>query len=220
MPKDVKPHQLTKQVGRATTRWVFEGSVYDNAASTTSADWENIPVQFGTGIVPGIINRTYIDLAGWSRQELTAFFNGFDIQRSLPPLSITGVALIFEYDFITSRKLTRGELSNIFNEPGFLSSTLDLSQLIYGEKRVWGQNVNIPGSFIIVDAETSGTGDATAMDKLHWTRLIVYGAAATAADIEASATNLVVSAVTAKEKDLVWMERLRRSYVLEDRTDV
>jgi len=220
MPEDVKPHQLTKQVARATTRWVFDGSVYDNTASTTTNGWENIAVQFGVGIVPGIINRTYIDLAGWSRQERTAFFNGFDIQRSFPPLSITGVALIFEYDFITSRKLTIAELSNIFNEPGFLSSTVDLSQLIYGEKRVWGQNVNIPGSFITVDAETTGTGDATAMDKLHWTRLIIYGANTTAADIEASATNLVVSAVTAKEKDLVWMERLRRSYVLQDEADV
>jgi len=220
MPKDVKPHQLTKQVDRATTRWVFEGSVYDNAASTTTNGWENIAVQFGVGVVPGIINRTYIDLAGWSRQELTAFFQGFDIQRSYPPLSIAGVSLIFEYDFITTRKITITELSNIFTEPGFLPSTLDMQELIYGEKRVWGQNANIPGTFIIVDAETSGTGVATAMSKLHWTRLIIYGAAATAANIEASATNLVVSAVTVKEKDLVWMERLRRSYVIQDQGDV
>lgn len=220
MTTDIKPHQLTKQVGRATTRWVFDGSVYDNAASTTTNGWENIAVQFGTGIVPGIINRSYIDLAGWSRQELTSFFNGFDIQRSFPPLSITGVPLVFEFDFITSRKLTIAELSNLFEEPGYLPSTLDLMQLIYGERRVWGQNLNIPGTFISVDAETSGTGDATAMDKLHWTRLIIYLAGATAADIEASATNLVVSAVTAKEKDLVWMERLRRSYVLQDQADV
>jgi hypothetical protein len=215
MPEDVQPHQLTKQVARATTRWVFDGSVYDNGASTTTGGWENIAVTFGSGVIPGIINRSYIDLTGWRRQERTAFFNGFDIQRSFAPLSITGVPLIFEYDFITTRRLTVAELSNFFNEPGFLPSSLDLMQLVYGEKRVWGQNVNIPGTFLIVDTETSGTGDATAMDKLHWTRLVVYLAGATAADIETSPTNLVVSAVSAKEKDLVWMERLRRSYVLQ-----
>jgi len=59
-----------------------------------------------------------------------------------------------------------------------------------------------------------------AMDKLHWTRLIVYLAGATTANVLASPTNLVVSAVTAKEKDLVWMERLRRSYVLQDQADI
>jgi len=220
MPTDVKPHQLTKQVGFADTRFTFDESIYNNATSTTTGGWENIAVDFAGVSIPGIINRTYIDLEGWSRQELTAFFNGFDIQRSFPPLGVSGVPLIFEYDFITSRKLTVAELSTFTEEPGFLPSTLDLMQLIYGEKRVWGQNQNIPGTFIIVDAETSGTGDAMAMDKLHWTRLIVYLAGATTANVLASPTNLVVSAVTAKEKDLVWMERLRRSYVLQDQADI
>jgi len=186
MPTDIRSHQLTKQVALADTRYTFDGSVYNNATSTTTGGWENIAVDFG----------------------------------AFPPLSITGVPLVFEYDFITSRKITVAELSTFFEEPGFLPSTLDLMQLIYAEKRVWGQNANIPGTYIIVDAETSGTGDATAMDKLHWTRLIVYLAGATTANVIASPTNLVVSAVTAKEKDLVWMERLRRSYVLQDQADV
>lgn len=222
MPEDVTPRQLTKQVNMADTRFVFDVEspfAYDNAASTTTGGWENIAVDFAGANVPGIINRTYIDLAGWTKQELTAFFNGFDIQRSFPPLSIAGTPLVFEYDFITSRKLTTAELSEFIVEPGFLPSSLDLMQLIYGEKRVWGQNAQIPGAYIIIDAETSGTGDATAMDKLHWTRLIIYVATGTTANVLASPTNLVVSIVTAKEKDLVWMERLRRSYVLQGGPD-
>ena len=220
MPKDVKPHQLTKQVDMADTRFVFDGSVYNNATSSTTGGWENIAVDFAGATIPGIINRSYIDLSGWASQELTAFFKGFDIQRSFPPLSIAGVTLVFEYDFITSRKLTVAELSTFIEEPGFLPSTVDLMQLIYAEKRVWGQNAQIPGAYIIIDSETSGTGDATAMDKLHWTRLVVYLAGATTSNVLASPTNLVVSAVTAKEKDLVWVERLRRSYVLQDRADI
>jgi len=215
MPEDIKPHQLTKQVGEALTRVVFDGSVYDNAASTTSGGWENISFNLQGVGVAAIISRNYIDLAGWTRQDLTSFFNGFDIQKSHPPLGISNCPLIYEFDFITTRRLTRAELADFQSEPGFLPSTLDLMQLIYAEKQVWGQNANIPGSFITIDRSVSGTGDPVATDKLHWTRLIVYFVGATTANILATPTNLVVAAVTAKEKDLVWMERLRRSYVLE-----
>jgi len=215
MVKEIKPHQLTKQVGTANTRVVFEGSVYDNAASTTSGGWENIAFDFAGASAPAIISRNYIDLAGWTREELTSFFNGFDIQKSHPPLGISNCPLIYEFDFITTRRLTRAELASFMIEPGFLPSTVDLMQLIYAQKQVYAQNVNIPGTFITVDRSTSGTGDPVATDKLHWTRLIVYLVGVTTANIMATATNLVVSAVTGREKDLVWMERLRRSYVLE-----
>jgi len=46
MPKDIKPHQLTKQVDMADTRFVFDGSVYNNATSSTTGGWENIAVDF------------------------------------------------------------------------------------------------------------------------------------------------------------------------------
>jgi len=210
MVKDAKPHQLTKQVDGADTRATFDSGAYVNATSTTTGGWQNIDFNFGGAAVPAILHRTSIDLAGWTRQDLTAFFNGFQIQRSFAPLGISNCPLIFEYDFVTSRRLTTNEINEFTAEAGFLPSTVDLMQLIYGEKRTWAQNTTIPATFIKVDQQTSGTGEATAMDKLHWTRVIV-------SSMVNSPANLVVSAVTAKEKDLVWMERLRRSYVLQGR---
>jgi len=218
MATDAKPHQLTKQVGSADTRVTFDsGGAYVNDTSTTTGGWQNIAYDFAGVSVPAILHRTSIDLAGWTRQDLTAFFNGFQIQRSFAPLGISNCPLLFEFDFVTSRRLTTNEINEFIAEPGFLPSTVDLMQLIYGEKRTWAQNTTIPATFIKVDQQTSGTGEATAMDKLHWTRVIVYLVATTTANIVNSPANLVVSAVTAKEKDLVWMERLRRSYVLQGR---
>jgi len=220
MPTDPKPHQLTKQIPGSDTRATFDSGVYVNATSSATNGWVNIDFALtASANLPGILHRTYIDLAGWTRQQLTAFFQGIQIQRSSLPLGISNCPLIFEFDFVTTRRLTTAEVSGFSSEPGFLPSTLDMMELIYSEKRTFAQNSTIPGAFIKIDQQTAGTGDATAMDKLHWTRVIVYFVGTTTANMLNSPANLVVSAMTAKEKDLVWMERLRRSYVLQDTAD-
>jgi len=104
--------------------------------------------------------------------------------------------------------------------PGFLNNTVDLMEVIYGERMEYGSNLQIPGSFVQISGETFGSGNPTAMDKLHWTRLVVFDSP-TELDVGVLfATNLIVQALTVEEKDLVWMERLRRSYVLQDQADV
>lgn len=213
MAEDPTPRQLLKQVDEATTRVVYDPEdpyAYDNAASSTTNGWENIAVNFGGVATGGIIRRTYIDLAGYTQDELTTFVQGVDIQKSLTPMAAGTV--VWEYDFITTRRLTVAELSDIQIEPGFLPSTLDLMELIYAEKKIWAENTNIPGTYITTNQTTSGSGNPSAADRLHWTRLYVFILGVTTAGIWVGPTNLVVSAVTAREKDLVWIERLRRSY--------
>jgi len=218
MPKDVKPHQLYKQVpGSAVTNTFSAGSWVSSVP--TGAGWLGLEVAFAPASLGGAVHRDYIDLAGWSMQELTSFFKGFDIQKQNAPLDNTGnVAVLWEFDFITTRAITDAELSNFENQPGFLGSTLNLQELIYAEKRTYAANAQVVGTFIITDTETSGSGNPTAMDKLHWTRYYVFGVAATNT-CQILPANLVVQTVTAKEKDLVWMERLRRSYILQDPAD-
>jgi len=221
MPEDVKTHQLYKQIPNASTTVVFdEGSVYNNATSSTSSGWENLGVNFQGNTVGGIAFRDYLDLSGWTQQELTSFFRGFDIQKSQTPIANASVPLIYELDFITTRKLTLTELSDLANEPGFASSTLDLMELIYGQKTQYATNTTVPGTYIIVNSDTSGSGNPTAMNKLHWTRLYVFITGITTEDLTTPSANLVVQAMTAKESDRVWLERLRRSYVLQDEYDV
>jgi len=224
MTTDIKPHQLTKQVpGADIAITVAEGSGFLETVSSDNG-WEGFPQGIGTGAV---VKRTYIDLAGWTREDLTTFVQGVDIQKMRSPVGSTtaGAAdfpLIWEYDLLTTRRIQLEEFLFFPIVPGFLGevSTLDLMEVVYGQSRSYALNAQVAGTYITTDTATFGTGDAVATDKLHWTRFIVFSTAGNPGQLSLYPANLVISATTAKEKDLVWMERLRRSYVLQDELDV
>jgi hypothetical protein len=221
MPTEPKPHQLYKQVEGTEIEATYEGTFLDSLTATN--DWETIVLGIGSGAA---VKRTYIDLAGWSKQELTTFTQGVDIQKMRTPLANPALAhyLVWEYDILSTRRIQLAEMSFFPMVPGFLGgpSDLDLKDVIYAQSRTYAENTNIPGTYVTTDNGTYGSGNPTAMDKLHWTRLIVFTAngnvispPVVTTNLEIYPSNLVVQAVTAKEKDLVWMERLRRSYVLQ-----
>jgi hypothetical protein len=210
MAEDSTPRVMFKQIGGTSVVTTYTGSTW--TSSVVGNGWEEVEVAFAPGSLGGAAFRTYIDLAGYTREDLTTFIQGIDIQKQNSPLDNTGnVNVVWEFDFITSRRLTISELSNFESQPGFLPSTLDLQELIYAEKRTYQANTTIPGAYIITNNETSGSGNATAADRLHWTRLYIFGTAATNT-CQILPANLVVTGMTAKEKDLVYIERLRRSY--------
>jgi len=216
MPKEKEPqaHQLYKQIPGTNAIYRSEGSTVTNGWVTLNDSSGHLDVAF----------RSYIDLSGWSAQELTMFIQGVDIQKQMIPLKAIGslgMLKIYEFDFITTRRLTDTELSpaNLLDMPGFLDNTVDLMEMIYGERMEYGSNLQIPGSFVQISGETFGSGNPTAMDKLHWTRLVVFDSPTELDAGAIFATNLIVQALTVEEKDLVWMERLRRSYVLQGGAD-
>jgi len=210
---DPKAHQLYKQAPGSTL------TVYESVDDTTATDgWTPLNTF-------DMVYRTYIDLAGWSKQSLTMFTQGVDIQKSDIPLLAplpASVDVVWEYDFLTTRRLTDVELGLILfgHTPGFLPSTVDLMEVIYGERMQYARNSTVPQTLVQVSGETFGSGNPTATDKLHWTRYIRLGNSLPTDSIQVFSTNLVVQAMTVEEKDLVWMERLRRSYVLQDQADV
>jgi hypothetical protein len=210
---DPKAHQLYKQL---------PGSLFMNSgspgSSAASNGWEILEE---SGVVY-FINRTYIDLQGWSAQDLTTFTQGVDIQKGIMPLLGGGEAAkgLREFDFITTRKLSDSELILFNNIPGYLPSTVDLMDMIYGEFVEYGRNTTITNTFIKTNFETLGSGNPTAMSRMHWTRVYYFHVPDAGDTLLVDATNLVVQALTVEEKDLIWMERLRRSYVHQDRADI
>ena len=215
MAKEKEPvaHQLYKQVPGSTL------TVFDSVGDTTATNsWKPLNTF-------DMCYRTYIDLTGWSQQELTTFIQGVDIQKADIPILAPPPAtadIVWEYDFLTTRRLTDRELGFISfgDTPGFFPSTLDLMELIYGERMQYARNTQIPQTVIQVSGETFGSGNPTAMSRLHWTRYIRLGNSLPSDSVSIHATNLVVQALSVEEKDLVWMERLRRSYVLQEQADV
>lgn len=222
MPKDVKPHQLYKQIGPANAILNF------TSASTVQFSSEGWKAIWNT--TPYLVNRTYIDLAGWTKEELTTFTQGVDFQHSRRPRSATtGILEITVVDILSTRALTDAEVSQwgviltpatSSDLPGFLDSTVDLMQVIYGERTTYvSNNTMAPGLagsvYVTIGSDSFGSGVPTATDKLHWTRVIWANGAGASESLTVGGTNLIVQAVSAKEKDLVWIERLRRSYVLQ-----
>lgn len=217
---DPKAHQLYKQIGYTLT--VFNSS--PGESTTAGAGWEVLTGPTGQTVTAF---RDYIDLSGWTKQQLTMFTQGVDIQKArLPQLSpgapapAPGVNYLIEIDLLTTRRMTDFELGDTDNLAGFLGSTADLMQVIYGTRTTYATNDQILGAVVKLDVETWGSGNPTAMDKLHWSRVYQMGNAISGDILLIYPTNLVVQAMTVDEKDLVWMERLRRSYVLQNPADV
>ena len=221
MAKEPKAHQLYKSLGASQVGLNYESS----SDSYTKNGWEVIWDAF-----PYAVNRTYIDLSGWSEQDLTTFTQGVDIQLSLMPRATTvGIPEITCLDLITTRSLTNAEITGWpiggldIDIPGFLNNTVDLMEVIYGERTTFAQNQSIVVAgtvYVILDKETFGSGNPTAMDKLHWTRVYWINGSGPNEVLGLPAANLVVQAMTVEEKDLIYMERLRRSYVIQDQGDV
>jgi len=228
---DATLHQLYKQIGKVEAAFAKAASVLTVVIDplTSAEGWEEIPQV--TGDMFCLANRSYIDLEGWARDDLTTFVKGVDVQTPPYVLGMGNVVVFHEFDLLTTRRISDSELANIANlPPGWLSSpnststsqTLDLMQVVYGQYRTQANNANIPGTFITVDRGTFGSGNPSSASKLYWTKLYLVAAVGGATyngDFKGVPTNLVVQAVTDKESEYVYLERQRRSYVLQETID-
>jgi hypothetical protein len=219
--EDVTPRQLLKQLGNGYGACTILTPGLGVGVVTTGEGWESITPDDPAVNQVILANRTYIDLAGYTQKDLTTFVQSVAVQHMRDPLS-TGsnlaapVEVVWAYDFVTTRRITDAELSNLFETaPGYLGSTLDLMEMVYGQHRTYALNANIDGTFITTDSDTLGSGNPSAADRLHWTRVYYFSPGGIADDtvqLQIYSANLVCQAVTGKEKDLVYIERLRRSY--------
>ena len=216
-----KGHQLYKQ---ASSCGVVIGIASDNLVAVTTDGWDYFEQMPGGETYQAFVNRMYIDLSGWTEQDLTTFTTGVDIQKDRTPLAVSGSTMtcpiIYEFDILSTRKIADDELTNKIagTTPGFEPSTMDLMEVVYGEQTTYAQNAQIPGTYIRTAGSTWGSGNPTASNKLHWTRIYLTTFSSvndSNGAFQAGASNLIVQATTLEEKDLVYMERLRRSYVLQ-----
>jgi len=209
--QDSTPRQLYKQMAGGYGAVVIDGGSI-TAATVNGEGWEYIAQDHGNFV--GFVNRQYIDLSGYTLDELTTFVSGVDIQRDKDPTGFdaAGLPIVWEYDLITTRRIRDDELGSLFQSPpGWLSQTVDLQEVIFGEVKTHAFNANVPATGITTKQSTLGSGNASAADRLHWTKIYLLGTVGSAL-FTMFENNLAVQAITAKEKDLVYIERLRRAY--------
>ena len=172
--------------------------------------------------------RGYFDIAGWSREQLSAFVTGVGWQESeewfMGPVEHFSRPRIKTWDIISKAKLPEdifnqhpsGAAGMIWLAPGFAGSNYDLEEIFGGRYRHFDYSTNITAGFNQTKIELWGTGDATAGDKIYITRIVqLTGLADYGLELlVVPPQDVILNAVVVDEKDLVYMERLRRSYVL------
>lgn len=166
-----------------------------------------------------MINRSYYDLSGYNRKELTSFFAGIDIQEEFGTYGALPGYLV---DLITTEYITDADAINahiseataLDSLPGFPRSTFDMNQVIYGRTRSFYTSAD--WALINQYSTTNwGTCRASTADKIHLTRIIF-----TDPNLPENQAfivppcNYVASIVVTKEEDLTFLMRQKRSYEL------
>lgn len=183
-------------------------------ATINGGNWEILD----NGPNPTFAIRSYYDLSGYNMDQLTAFFQGVQIQEGWGPRGTT-TADFFVVDMVTTEFVDDDTLVNaqIFSThdgdlPGFPRSTFDMSQVIFGRTREY---TAATGTAVAVQYSTSewGTCTATTADKVHLTRVVyVTALAAPQSKVHIPPSDYVTAIIVAEEDELPFLMRQKRSY--------
>jgi len=175
------------------------------------------------------MQREYFDIAGWNNEQLTAFITGVSYQEGsgwkMPQGTIGNYPSLETWDIISKSYLPNEILDsnhwivaadlNGFNPPGMSLSNYNLEEIFDGRYRASVNDTTTANELRQINRTSWGTGDATAGDRIYVTRIVrLSGTQVSAGYIIIPPMAIVIPAVVVEEKDLVYMERLRRSYVL------
>ena len=195
-------------------------------STTHGKGWE---IYFN-GICNFAIWRGYFDVAGWSSEKLSAFISGAGWQETdswtlaNPNTGGTFAPEVKTWDIVSKAKLPNSILDGDkfadgagffgWNAPGMLNSNYNLEEIFAGRYRQYVPNTTLLNVMNQYSQELWGAGDATAGDKIHITRIVsCFSAMKATSVLFIPPQSVILPATLADEKDLVYMERLRRSYV-------
>ena len=177
------------------------------------------------GAVATLFHETQLDLSGYALQDMTLFPQAVGVQDpgiySLKPGAGSLSNGMMVIDVITSVPLDVLTVSNdspsgVF--PGMLGSDYDYSQVLFGMARFFAVNTTVPfpDYHQLQRSQRFGSGEPSAADKLYCYRIIRI-LAETLDDqstILIPSSRQIIAATIDEETDLVYMQRLKRSYEL------
>ena len=214
---------LTKQVENADMIYVANGSdlEWHNRATTYSeTEWRGITNK------AMVYNEQYFDLSGYELDDLTMATVACRIQDPGVYLYSGDTDVFCVYDIISQERLSEDDLklmktncdTFIQAAPGMNLGPLDYSQIVSGTYRLFTKNASVVGlSGLMLNARTVkfGSGNPTAVQKLWVYRIVIFLQTPVAGDkLVIPATNVILLADVFKEDELVYMQRLKRSYEL------
>ena len=194
-------------------------ATYDGANWGNLNGWEQLS---GTRVA----HETQIDLSGYAMESLTFFPQAIGLQdpgtyafKAGAPATYSGLEVL---DIVTSVPMDLLTVADIQTAsaigPGMLGSLYEFETIIFGMYRFFTTNTNIPYPNYqqLERSQRFDSGEPNASDKLYCYRIVT----AITDDLDPSsimqipAARQLIGGAMGAESDLVYMQRLKRSYEL------
>lgn len=179
-----------------------------------------------------LVWRGSFDLGGYVLDDLTTFVLGVDFQEANTHLAsnLEATGAIHNWRMLTTREVGDDDFSagnfttalTMFNPPGMIASNMNLGDVFSGKYRQLTPDTSVSSLLVQTNGQSWGVGDATAAGRIHITYAYLL-----AGNLQAPAASylvvppqaIAVPIFVTAEPDLVYIERLRRSYVLAPTVD-
>ena len=171
-----------------------------------------------------IINEQYVDLQGYEIDDLTFIPTGAMIQDpGFYTTDDTNTPIMEIYDIVSQERLNIDKLAEnmvLNTAPGMLgegvsSSTVDYNQLTFAKYRLLMNTAefNETGSknYLLARTQEFGSGQPVTVQKL-WCYRFIRMLVNDGKTLDIPASRMVISGDVIKEKDLVYLQRLKRVY--------
>lgn len=182
---------------------------------------------YNDGLTNCIAYESYIDLSGYELDDLTFVPTGGGIQdpgRYSYTLATPGAPVENDFeilDIVSQERLDLTEIDadlTLLNVPSMMTSTNNFTQITIGQYRalvVPTTQATTLDIMQVVNAGSFGSAEPVVVQKLWVYRIVRVNGAKSAGDILAiPASRFIVRGTVIKEKDLVYIQRLKRNYEL------
>ena len=213
-----KPFRLVEYFGMARVKRNVSNDGWEIDTLTTDGQYTQV---LDNNTSAAFLFTTSLDLGGFTREDLTAFFAAQGLQRPNPYIAqgntspTLGGAIMDDVVIITDVPLEVD--TTTFTSAGFPSDVSDFMTIKFAEGARHVQSTTTPNSMVQADSWGFGSGEPTAAAKLYCYRFISMQKDATAilpSDLCLwPEVRYVASGLTTNEPEFVYLNRLRRSGV-------
>jgi hypothetical protein len=193
---------------------------YQGTYTTSTNLWSFDNGWQSNGSQPGVLYyETYFDLTGYQLDDLTLMPIAATLQD--PGLYMTNdtTPQMLEMNVISQERISPAQMLNAFSNNqafSFPETTQDWNNITFGEWKLKLLSKEFDTSTLFGDMEVKnfGSGSPCVVQKLYIYRIFFY-VPADGKLLTIPASRMVLSALITSEKDLVYMQRLRRNYELQ-----
>ena len=194
---------------------------HDGADWSPAGGWTNLD-PLGTRFA----HESVIDLSGYAMESLTFFPQAIGLQDPGIYVFKNGDAATYAglqvLDIVTTVPMDLDTVANIQVQgigPGMIGSTAEFETLLFGMYRFFTANTNLPypGYQQLERSQRFDSGEPNASDKLFCYRIVTTltsGPFEPGAFLKIPASRQLLGGMFSSESELVYMQRLKRSYEL------